>query len=203
MHLTTCPVNYPRTRLLCYPATTQTLYQLLISSLSDISIYLQNTETKCYCAFKEALPLLLMPSLLPVSSWALRSPPSWLHAWNKSVWCFCKLSLAAALPDPHFYRKIIVILDFVWLLINSAYTAHNSFIEISVRLTLWTAKIIILSVPEESQITFLHLLWKFHQSLLSLLFPQTAHSLPSHWAFLMIYKKGRGPSLLHLCSLLW
>lgn len=61
----------------------------------------------------------VMPSLLPVSSWALRSPPSWLHAWNKSVWYFCKLSLAAALPDPHFYRKIIVILGFFWLLINS------------------------------------------------------------------------------------
>lgn len=65
-------------------------------------------------------------------------------------------------------------LGFVWLLINSAYTAHN-IIEISVRLALWTAKIIILSVPEESQITFLHL-WKFHLTLLPLLFPQTVHS---------------------------
>lgn len=27
----------------------------------------------------------------------------------KSVWCFCQLSLAAALPDPHFHRKIITI----------------------------------------------------------------------------------------------
>lgn len=134
----------------------------------------------------------MMPHLLPASSWALSAPsPSWLHgSWN-----LCDVSASfpwLLLSQTHTsIGRSSPSLGFVWLLINSAYTAHN-IVEISVRLTLRTAKII-LSVPEESQITFLHLLWKFHLTLLPLLFPQTIHFSPptSHQAFLMTSYKIR------------
>lgn len=89
------------------PCPYRNFIPLLISPLSKICIYLQNTEAKHYWALEEVLSLLMMPSLLPASSWTPRAPSlSWLHASNKSVWCFCRLSLAAALPDSHFHRKI-------------------------------------------------------------------------------------------------
>lgn len=118
-----------------------------------------------------------MPSLLPDSSRALRaSPPSWLHPSNKSVWCFCKLYLSAALPDPHFHRKIITIFGYCLVAYKFCLQSSQHHWDFCKTCTL-NRKIIVLSGREKRQKTFLHFL-KFHQNLLPVLFPQTAHCLP-------------------------
>lgn len=180
MHPTTCPVNYPRTRLLCYPATTQTLYQLLTSSLFWHLHLFINYISKALLSIQGSTSS-AHDSKSPWAELLLRAPsPSWLHASNKSVWCFCKLSLAAALPDPHFHRKTITIFGFC--LAAHKFCLHSSQHHWGFcKACTLSRKIIVLYVPEESQMTFLHL-WKFHQTLLPLLFPQTAHSLPQSWS---------------------
>lgn len=97
-------------------------------------------------------------------------------------------------------------LFFIRLLINSAYTACN-IIELSMRPVLWTVTLVISSMPEESRITFLHLSWKFHltKSPTTDFSTNSIHALPQvtdhfWWS---AKRQGRGPSLFHLCSLLW
>lgn len=145
----------------------------------------------------------MMPSLLPVSSWALRAPSSsWLHASNKSVWCSCKLSLAAALPDPHFHRKIIMIFGFCLPARKSCLHSSQHHWDFYKTCTLNNKDYCFICARRETT-NFLTLVVKVSPKSSTTAFStDCTFPAPDTEYFWCTWRKGRGPSLLRLCSAL-
>lgn len=143
----------------------------------------------------------MMPSPLPASSWTLRAPSlSQFHASNKSTCCFCGPCLAAALPDPHFHKKIST--SFVFYSAAHKLCLHNLQMSLSF---LWDL-CLLFHLCQKRGHNFLTLILKVSPNSLTTDFStDSIHALPQvtdhfWWS---AKRQGRGPSLFHLCSLLW